>query len=51
LPNGTIAEYIDVYSLLLKNTKTPGFPHCNPCLGEDEVVAEDFQEFQDYDEF
>jgi hypothetical protein len=25
--------------------------HCNHCSGEDEVVVEDFQEFQDYDEF
>jgi hypothetical protein len=35
---------------LLKH-KTPGCPHCNPCSGEDEGHAEDFQEFQDFEEF
>jgi hypothetical protein len=29
----------------------PGCPHCNHCSGEDEVVEEDFQELQEYDEF
>jgi hypothetical protein len=28
-----------------------GCPHCNHCSGEDEVMVEDLQEFQDYDEF
>jgi hypothetical protein len=36
---------------LALHTKPPGCPHCNPCSGEDEVVAEDFLEFQEYDEF
>jgi hypothetical protein len=32
--------------------QTPlGCPRCNHYLGEDEVVVEDFQEFQEYDEF
>jgi hypothetical protein len=43
-----ITEYVDVYSPLLY---TPGCPRCNHCSGEDEVVKEDFQEFQEYDEF
>jgi hypothetical protein len=50
-PNGIIAEYVDVYPPLLYNTKPPGCPHCNHFSGEDEVVVEDFQEFQDYDDF
>jgi hypothetical protein len=29
----------------------PSCPRCNHFSGEDEVVEEDFQEFQDYDEF
>jgi hypothetical protein len=49
-PNGTIAEYVDVYSSLLYH-KTLGCPRCNHCSGEDEAVEGDFQEFQDYDEF
>jgi hypothetical protein len=51
--NGTIAEYVDVYSPLLytPNPPPPGCPCCNHYSGEDEVVKEDFQEFQEYDEF
>jgi hypothetical protein len=49
-PNGTFAEYVDVYSSLLYH-KTPGCLHCNHCSGEGEAVEGDFQEFQDYDEF
>ena len=49
-PNGTFAEYVDVYSSLLYH-KTPGCPRCNHCSGEDEAVEGDFQEFQDNDEF
>jgi hypothetical protein len=50
-PNGTIAEYVDVYSPLLYTPNPPGCPRCNHCSGEDEVIEEDFQEFQEYDEF
>jgi hypothetical protein len=51
-PNGTIAEYVDVYSPLLYNTKSPlDCPLYNHCSGEDEVMVEDLQEFQEYDEF
>jgi hypothetical protein len=49
--NETIAEYVDVYSPLLYTPNPLGCPHCNHCLGEDEGVVEDFQEFQEYDEF
>jgi hypothetical protein len=48
--DGAFAEYVDVYSPLLKH-KTPGCPHCNHCSGEDEGHTEDFQEFQDFEEF
>ena len=44
-PNGTFAEYVDVYSSLLYH-KTPGCPHCNHCSGEGEAVEGDFQEFK-----
>jgi hypothetical protein len=40
-----------VYSPLLYTPNTPGCPCCNHCSGEDEVVEEDFQESQEYDEF
>jgi hypothetical protein len=49
-PNGTIAQYVDVYTPLIYNT-TPGCLDCNHFSGHDEVVVEDFQEFQDYEEF
>jgi hypothetical protein len=42
--NGTFAEYVDVYSPLLKH-QTLGCTYCNHCLGEDEGNVEDFQEF------
>jgi hypothetical protein len=42
--NGTFAEYVDVYSPLLKH-QTPGCPYCNHFSGEDEGNAEHFQEF------
>jgi hypothetical protein len=48
-PNGTFAEYVDVYSPLLKH-QTLGCPYYNYCSGEDEGNAEDFQEFQDFEE-
>jgi hypothetical protein len=49
--NGTFAEYVDVYSALLKH-QISGYPHyCNQHLGEDEGNVEDFQEFQDFEEF
>jgi hypothetical protein len=32
-------------------TPFPGCLHCNHCLGEDEAMEGDFQEFQDYDKF
>jgi hypothetical protein len=41
-PNGTIAEYVDVYSPLLYTPNPLGCPRCNHCSGEDEVVEEDF---------
>jgi hypothetical protein len=49
----TFAEYVDVYSPLLytPNPPSPSCPRCNHCSGEDEVVEEDFSEFQDYEEF
>jgi hypothetical protein len=50
-PNETIAEYVDVYSPLLYTPTLPGCPCCNHYSGEDEVMEEDFQEFQEYDEF
>jgi hypothetical protein len=51
-PNGTIVEYVDVHSPLLYTPTPPsGCPRCNHCSGEDEVVEEYFQEFQEYDEF
>jgi hypothetical protein len=50
-PNRTIAEYVDVYSPLLYTPTPLGCPHCNHCPGEDEVVVENFQEFQEYEEF
>jgi hypothetical protein len=50
-PNGKIVEYVDVYSPLLYTPNPPGCPRRNHCSGEDEVVEEDFQEFQEYDEF
>jgi hypothetical protein len=31
---------------LLYTPNPLGCPHCNHCLGEDEVVVEDFQEFE-----
>jgi hypothetical protein len=43
-PNGTSAEYVDVYSPLLKY-KAPGCPYCNHYSREDEGHVEDFQEF------
>jgi hypothetical protein len=49
-PNGTFAEYIDVYSPLLKH-QTPGCPYCNHSSGEDGENAKDFQEFQDFEDF
>jgi hypothetical protein len=49
--NGTIDEYVDVYSPFLYTQNPPSCPHCNHFSGEDEVVVEDFQEFQEYDEF
>jgi hypothetical protein len=49
-PNETFAEYIDVYSPLLKH-QTLGCPYCNHCSGEDEGNVEDFQDFQDFEEF
>ena len=49
-PNGTFAEYIDVYSPLFKH-QTSRCPHCNHCSGEDEDNTEDFQQFQDFEEF
>jgi hypothetical protein len=39
-----------VYSPLLKH-QTPGCPYSNHCSIEDEGNAEDFQEFQDFEEF
>jgi hypothetical protein len=36
---------------LLYTPNPPGCTCCNNCSGEDEVVEEDFQEFQEYDEF
>jgi hypothetical protein len=48
--NRTFAEYVDVYSPLLKH-QTPGCPYCNHCSGEDEGNVEDFQEFQNFEEF
>jgi hypothetical protein len=42
--NETFAEYIDVYSPLLKH-QTLGCPHYNHFSGEDEDNAEDFHEF------
>jgi hypothetical protein len=48
---GHIAEYVDVYSPLLYTPTPLGCPRCNHYLGEDEVVEEDFPEFQEYDEF
>jgi hypothetical protein len=50
-PNRTIVEYVDVYSPLLYTPNPPGCPRCNHCSGEDEVVEEDIQEFQEYYEF
>jgi hypothetical protein len=50
-PNGTTAEYVDVYSPLLYTPNPLGCPRCNHYLEEDEAVEEDFQEFQEYDEF
>jgi hypothetical protein len=50
-PNGKIAEYVDVYPLLLYTPNPLGCPCYNHYSGEDEVVVEDFQEFQEYDEF
>jgi hypothetical protein len=49
-PNETFAEYVDVYSPLLKH-QAPGCPYCNHCSGEDEGNVEDFKEFQDFEEF
>jgi hypothetical protein len=50
-PNGTFAEYVDVYSPLLRNHPTPGCPHYTQCLGGEVGNMKDFEEFQDYDEF
>jgi hypothetical protein len=48
-PNGTFAEYVDVYSPLLKHN-TPGCPHYTTT--EEKMKAmEDFQEFMDFEEF
>jgi hypothetical protein len=33
------------------SSPSPQHPCCNHGSGEDEVVEEDFQEFQEYDEF
>jgi hypothetical protein len=41
----TFAEFVDVYSPLLYTPTPP------PPSGEDEVMEEDFQEFQEYDKF
>jgi hypothetical protein len=49
-PNRTFAEYIDVYSPLLKH-QTPACPYCNHCLGEDEGNTEDSHEFQNFEGF
>jgi hypothetical protein len=49
-PNRTFAEYVDVYSPLLKH-QTPGCPYCNHFSREDEGNAEDFQEFHVFEEF
>jgi hypothetical protein len=40
-----------VYSPLLYTPNPQVVPCCNHCSGEDEVVEENFQEFQEYDEF
>jgi hypothetical protein len=49
---GHFAEYVDyVLTLALHTNPPPGCQRCNHCSGEDEVVEEDFQEFQEYDEF
>jgi hypothetical protein len=50
-PNGTIVEYVDVYSPLLYTPNPPGCPCCNHFSEKDEAMEEDFQEFQEYDEF
>ena len=50
-PNGTFAEYVDVYLSLLYKPPHPGYPHCTQCSGGDVGSMEDFEEFQDYDEF
>ena len=48
-PNGTFAEYVDVYSpLLSQNTR---LPLVQSMLGKEEGIEVDLQEFQDVDEF
>jgi hypothetical protein len=50
-PNRTIVEYVDVYLPLLYTPNPSSCPYCNHYLGEDEIVVDDLQEFQEYDEF
>jgi hypothetical protein len=48
-PNGTFAEYVDVYSpLLSQNTR---LPLVQSMLRKEEGVEADLQELQDFDEF
>jgi hypothetical protein len=51
-PNGTFAEYIDVYSpLLLPNTRLPLVQSMPGKEEKEEGVEVDLQEFPDVDEF
>jgi hypothetical protein len=51
MPNGTFAEYVDMYSPLFTNHPTLGCPHCTQCSGGEAGNMQDFEEFQEYDEF